>query len=109
MTVESAEDLAVYFDTSEFAEAAIYKKADGSGATSVAVIVDDGLSAEPVGLGGVELNRTSERTLRIQAVEVEGILEAGGTITLAASGKVYTVADWSLEKTGKVYLLDVGP
>ncbi len=104
MAVESAEDLASFFDTDEFALAATYTL-QGGGASAVNGIFDDAFIEVEVG-AGVPIGSTDPQ-FKCRSADVPATAAEGDTLT--ASGTVYTVRIIEPDGTGSTRLTLEGP
>lgn len=103
MPVETAADLAAFFDEAEFAVEAAFTPAGGSSST-VSVILDEGDSrADPGGAGYVGARRVA----RVRKSEVATARRGD---SLEVDGTTYEVGKAMLDQaTGTIWLLDLIP
>lgn len=111
MPVETAADLAAFYEQSEFAEAAIYSGPEiGELPIPCTVIIDRGQARGGFG-DGERSSSTSERALRVRAVEATP--RRGGTFAIldgdgVPTGEVLGVAGTpSLDQTAAVWSVDL--
>ena len=100
MPVESADDLASFFDEEEFAEAATYLAPDdGAEAVACSVIVDRGQGAQLFRAGETSA-ATAERLLHVRKSEVP-LVKREGVFTLDVDGEQLKVREMPvLDQTG---------
>lgn len=104
MSIETADDRAVFFDADEFAHAAIYQPAAGGGSMPVTVVLDRPVErAELPGFLGVKGPARRAR-LRRDEVADPGV---GDTVTIASLGETRTVKTFELDDTGEIWILDL--
>lgn len=115
MAVETAEDLASFFDDDEFAEAALYQPpSSGSDPVACLVIIDLGQGRRRFEAGsGMDGQRavTSERHLWAMAGDSDNQLadvRRDGVFTLDRNGEVLRVAGLpKLDETGHLWSVDL--
>lgn len=95
MAVETAADLAGFFDEEEFAEAAVYAPPGGGSSIPCSVIVDRGQGRTPF-MAGERGVQSHERMLWAQASQIVA-LQRSGVFTMlddqgVATGEVFRVA-----------------
>ena len=106
MSVETAADLAGFFDSEEFAEGAVYTPPGGGEGVPCSVIVDRGQGRTNFDAGERTVS-SAERSLRVRASEVTP--RKGGTFAIldesgVATGEIIEVAGQPrLEETGAIW------
>lgn len=91
MAVETADDLATFFNVDEFAASAVYTAPGGGGGVSCAILVD---LREPGAEPGMGRPLTSQGSIVVQKVEIAAPAQDG--VFVVAAGRfagTYTIAD----------------
>jgi hypothetical protein len=106
MSVESADDLASFFEEDEFAEEAFYVPPGSVGSVSCLVVLDRGQGRRSFDAGRTEIEG-SNRHLWVRVAELDPVARAG-RFTMACSGEVLEVADMpELDHTGSVWSVEL--
>ena len=100
MVVESDADLAVFFNSEEFGQAATFTPAAGPPSIDLTVILTRGREDGPLGELGVVANRT---VARARAVDLSGVQVRGGSLVIGAEAFVVTKAE--LDERRRIYIL----
>lgn len=87
MPVESAADLAAFFNADEFAHAAVYRPPGGGAGTPCAVLIGE-IDSAAAPDDGRPID--GQKTVTVQAAEIAAPAH-GGTFTLDVGGRVLTV------------------
>ena len=102
MAVEDDDTLATFFDTDEFAVAAVFTPAGGGAAVNITVVLDEPQEIAGLGFAGVS---QENRRVMFRKSEVES--PAGGTITI--DGTSYRVVNPELDLAGKIWTFGLKP
>lgn len=106
MGVESAADLATFFDEDEFGRAAVYTPAGGGAGIAVVVILDEPQKRDDRGAAGV---RVQIRTARIRVALLPDDERRGGMLTLSDTGEAFDVRGINRDISGAVAVLNLAP
>ena len=101
MAVESADDLATFFDTDEFGVAATYTPSGGS-ATAVTVWIMKPQEIQALGLAGIRQHNITGLLRKSEAAD-----PAGGT--LVVSGTTYQIVEPEIDETDKIWSFGLHP
>lgn len=103
MAVESASDLAAFFDTAAFAVTAEFYPAAGP-SVSVAVILDD--ADNPAALQSVGVS-ARQRTATATIAAFGGVTPRGGRLEIG--GEIFRIAGVETDPSRQVYTLSLRP
>lgn len=108
MAYNFTDDLSVFFDTDEFAEAGTYTPAStGTPIPDVPVILDRYVSALDMASVGVRADRKTALMPKVRGDGTALPAPAHGD-TLAISPGTFTVRSYREDEGGHVYILDLG-
>lgn len=105
MAVETQADIDSFFDADEFAEAATYTPAVSGVPQAVTVIMNRPRDEAAFGPMGVV---ASQRLASLRKSEV-ALPARGDSLTMAVDGEVLKVEKFTLDRTARIYTLDLGP